>query len=290
MRWGYTIAMLFACAVTLAFRFGASDARTRHLEDRIRAMEARLAHQEEEIQLQRHRRTLEDRLDVRIVGAASDFGHALSSISGKAAQRETFLKVLPVVMAELKRYPEAVVRRAGLRRVVICETLATFSKEQGGVMDTSAGTLYVSMHGTDPETLRHFRRTVHHEFFHLIDYASGYHGWDDPAWAALNESGFEYSEHIPAISSAAMDAEFSTAVREDLPGFLSGYARTNAQEDKAELFSYLVEDPALVRRVAARDPIVAKKAAHLKERVATFFAPTDVSALWGDEPAQNGPP
>ncbi|MGE0403627.1 MAG: hypothetical protein AB7T06_43375 [Kofleriaceae bacterium] len=102
-------------------------------------------------------------------------------------------------------------------------------------------------------------RVVHHELFHLLDYA-GDHYDVDRQWAALNPKGFAYH-----------DPEKLYRVR-DLPsvrpaGFVRAYATQNEVEDRASTFELVYGRPEEVCAIAAKDPVVAKKVALIKQRV-----------------------
>ena len=60
-----------------------------------------------------------------------------------------------------------------------------------------------------------------------------------------------------------------------LPGFVSLYATAGVEEDKAELFSFLMTEPALVDERARTDVVLAAKRAELRARLgrrdATLF-------------------
>jgi hypothetical protein len=102
-------------------------------------------------------------------------------------------------------------------------------------------------------------RVIHHELFHLLDYA-GEHFHVDPEWDALNPRGFAY--HDPDMLYQNRDL----AVQRP-NGFVLSYATQNEVEDRASTFELVLARPEQLCEIAAKDPIVAKKAALIKARV-----------------------
>jgi hypothetical protein len=124
--------------------------------------------------------------------------------------------------------------------------------------DVERGRLYMNVDGTlDSRTIR---RTIHHEFFHQVDFADDQSLASDPRWEALNPPAFHYTldaERLKADPTAAL-------LDEGLLGFLNRYSATNPAEDKAELYSYLVTERAMVLRRAARDDVLRRKVDRLR--------------------------
>jgi hypothetical protein len=90
---------------------------------------------------------------------------------------------------EFLSYPAGFVRRAGLKRIVLCRDLSHFGQPQSGVVDFERETLYLDVvrGGYDP---RYQRRFIHHEFFHFIDLSDDGLLEEDQHWERLNRAGF----------------------------------------------------------------------------------------------------
>jgi hypothetical protein len=153
------------------------------------------------------------------------------------------------------RYPTHVLEAAQIERVTLCTTLEEVGLQSRlvGVADLEARRLLVNLVGfiweaDDPED-----QTVHHELFHLLDWAlrpATYE--DDPEWSKLNVADFAYGTN------------FET----EQQGFVTGYAKTNVIEDRACVFQYLMVQPDATCARAERDPILAAKIALLIQRLA----------------------
>ena len=60
-----------------------------------------------------------------------------------------------------------------------------------------------------------------------------------------------------------------------LPGFLTGYATSAVEEDKAEIFAHLMTDYEAVRKRATTDRVIHKKVLMLKSVLAKFCPDMD---------------
>jgi hypothetical protein len=74
---------------------------------------------------------------------------------------------------------------------------------------------------------------------------------DDPEWRQQNPFGFEY------LGVAAKQA-----------GFVDSYAATNAVEDRASVYQYMMARPDELCEIAQKDPIVRTKSTIIWHRVA----------------------
>ncbi len=113
-------------------------------------------------------------------------------------------------------------------------------------------------------------RVIHHELFHLLDYA-GDHFAGDADWIALNPKGFAYVDPDMRYQNREL-----AAVRPS--GFVRSYATQNEVEDRASTFELVLAQPAELCEIAAKDPIVAKKVALIKKRVAKVAGKTPLLA------------
>ncbi len=180
-----------------------------------------------------------------------------------AGQARTFLDI---VTSELSRYPEAVLDRAGLRYVLLCDSL-TRDGDRIGSLPNLESTLVL-----DVSTSHDFlRRLIHHEVFHFLDFADDHQLGRDADWEALNDHFFTYGDggrHERKPGSARLGSGST--------GFLTAYSMAALEEDKAELFSFLMAQPAAVRDASETDPIVRAKVSALRAQVLRF----DPHASW----------
>jgi hypothetical protein len=187
-------------------------------------------------------------------------------IDGRRASQEELAEYLPRLRRELALYPPEMFRRAGLRRVVVASGLTFNRRPWAGVPVFDSGDLILDASaGRDfPE---YQARVIHHEFFHMIDYAERGTLRGDGEWEGLNPWLFRYGGGGERCRSSGRDV---SDVRKRTNGFITGYAESAPEEDKAELFGCLMVRPSETARVAASDPVLAAKIALLRRRLDAF--------------------
>jgi len=161
---------------------------------------------------------------------------------------------------ELSRYPAGFLKRARLRRVAFCEDLEENERPIPSLPNYES-TLLVDVTGSEA----FLARLVHHEVFHFVDYADDGIVVRDPAWEAQNPAGFRYE----GGGRVVRDPEATLPVGPE--GFVTRYATAALEEDKAEIFAWLMADKALVAGKCRGDARLAEKVARLDTIVGTFF-------------------
>ncbi len=184
----------------------------------------------------------------------------------------TLARYAPVFEAEWRRYPVFLMRRVGLRRIVIGDDVRVQGQPRAVVPEFREGCFWLDA-GVAARNIEYGRRALHHDFFHMIDERDDPDGRIDPAWASLNPPGTRYGS-----GGWWMQTKGVGTLREDLPGFLTAYSTSAVEEDKAEVYSHLLLDPAFVEKRAAADPAIAAKVARIKVLLATFEPAMD--AKW----------
>jgi hypothetical protein len=173
-------------------------------------------------------------------------GGTLRAFPPKPSALEPAIRVLE---AELGRYPRAFFSATRLRRVLLCRGLVEGERIIPSLPNYEYSLLL------DVEAPEHFlRRLVHHEAFHFADFADDGQLANDSSFAKLNDRYFVYGsggrfERDPAAS----------ALSDALPGFVSRYAASALEEDKAEVFSFWMTMRRDMEQIALRDPIVQGK-------------------------------
>jgi hypothetical protein len=179
------------------------------------------------------------------------------------------LHAVQVVRAELERYEPSFLAAVGLHRVLLCRDLLEGTKsfpsmpnvQHTLILDTGSPAAFL-------------RRLVHHELFHFADFADDGELKHDPAWAALNEKHFVYG-----FGGRLERHEGSAHWSEERLGFVTEYAKSALEEDKAELYSFTMIDPARVAARAKGDRVLARKLERLERQVHRFDDAPDLFAL-----------
>ncbi len=166
-----------------------------------------------------------------------------------------------IVTRELSRYPGRFIAAIRMCGIVFADDL-----REGEVAIPSlpnvGGLLLLDVAGTESDLVR----GLHHEVFHFADLADDGSLAPDPSWEALNSPGFVYGAGGRSLRAA-------WAAREpDADGFLSGgfvspYATSGPEEDKAETFALAVARPAQIRERAAKDARLTSKLHEIARRV-----------------------
>jgi hypothetical protein len=192
---------------------------------------------------------------------AFDLGAASGKVSAEPPSAAAVATFVPLLGRELGRYPGRFLPRCNLRRVLLCGRLSQEGQSIPSLPNVE-GTLLLDLTG-DEAYVRHL---VHHEVFHFFDHADDGHLGNDEAWAALNPPRFRYGDggrSMRTPGTAVFDAP--------LPGFVSLYATSAVEEDKAEVFALALSEPALASSFQARDPILAAKLTEARRRLDVFL-------------------
>jgi hypothetical protein len=102
---------------------------------------------------------------------------------------------------------------------------------------------------------------MHHEFYHLVE--KNYFGnfyYNDRSWVSFNPLDFSYGS---GGAAAYANPEFA---RRQYPykGFITGYATSGIEEDKAELFGYLMttQEYLKLQKWIREDQVLSNKVAY----------------------------
>ncbi len=170
-------------------------------------------------------------------------------LRGRAASAADSAAAARVVTDELSRYPRAFLAASRFRRVLLCNGL-----EEGKIdipsLPNYERTLLLDIDAKPFE----LRRLLDHELFHFADYADNNDVQYDPAWAKLNDHWFTYGD-----GGRYMRDPDSARLTTKLPGFVTRYATSALEEDKAETFAFMMVAPHKLTDMASRDPILKKK-------------------------------
>jgi hypothetical protein len=172
-----------------------------------------------------------------------------TSLRGERASVEQRESALATLALELERYPGEFLIRARLRRLLLCAKLQE-GNEPIPSLPNYHGALIIDV-DADSDYLR---RLVHHEVFHFADYADDDQLSRDPAWIDLNDRYFVYGSGGRFLRDAGA-GRFTG----EIPGFVSRYATSALEEDKAETFAMRMSDPRGFAALLAVDPILRAK-------------------------------
>jgi hypothetical protein len=189
-------------------------------------------------------------------------GHGV--ISGTSATTEQLEQATRWVREELGRYPTATLAGAQLRRVVLCGELRE-DRQTIPSLPNYNRTLLLDAHAEES----YLRRLIHHEIFHFIDLADDGSVLRDVAWTKLNPSGFSYGHGGRTMRGSA------ASVAPPPDGFVSGYATSALEEDKAEVFAEMMWAPEALRQRSEADPVLRAKMERIRAITPELFGSHD---------------
>lgn len=201
--------------------------------------------------------------DVAILEASRPFEASLAN--GPLAGRPPGAgRARDVIARELSRYPGSFARRIRLRGVVLASEL-TESGQPIPSLPNVGGLLFVDVGAAEADLVR----ALHHEVFHFADLADDGTLGSDPEWAALNVPGTHYGS-----GGRTMRGAWAARSSPELAGFVSAYATSGVEEDKAETFSFAVARAGEAEARARVDEALARKLHAVTVRVARLDADT----------------
>jgi len=180
---------------------------------------------------------------------------------------------VPLLASEILLYPPEFVRRSGLKRIILCGELDSKEGRRGGYADAEHGDIYLDVErGSYSKPYK--RLGIHHEFFHFFDYRDDGRVFQDERWERLNSDSFRY-----AGGGVTMQDDPTAGLTRDIPGFLTRYAMSGVEEDKAEMFSHMMVEYRYVRDRAIKDRVIGKKWSEMKDLLRRFSPDMD-EAFW----------
>jgi hypothetical protein len=162
------------------------------------------------------------------------------------------------VARELATYPPRLLAAAHIQRATLCARIDDMGVGDAlGLADVVEDRILIDIHAE-------VGVVVPHELFHLVDLNARYTAEDefnafDLAWHYTNPPGFAYGGPV----SSALATELSAP-----HGFVDAYATTDALEDRASTFEYVMARPLATCELARSDVGVRRKVGLIWARVA----------------------
>lgn len=185
------------------------------------------------------------------------------SVTAKAPTADQMAKYTPLFLKEWSLYPSSLPKAAKVEKITFGVSLAMNGQFRAAVPAFDLNTMFYDpvLGASSP----HYQRIViHHEFFHMLDWRMRFLD-RDREWAKLNAADFHYGSGGDKMRTSGVGELTDT-----IPGFLTPYGTSAAEEDKAELFAHMIVDPEFVRKRAASDPVLQSKIDLLKARLKKF--------------------
>ena len=184
-------------------------------------------------------------------------GGAAHAFSDSAQDRAGLQLLLSIVLPAMERYPAGVFARTGLRHVVLVKDLSVDGQRRLAMPAPEIDSVVYADNLLAAMCPSGMELRVHHEYYHFIEYRlfNDFY-YRDPVWLALNPPGTAYGQG----GATAYGKGFQN-LGHPHPGMVSLYAAYGPEEDKAEVFGWMMT-PAYALRLeqwTAFDPALLAK-------------------------------
>ncbi|MFZ6777922.1 hypothetical protein ACO0LD_13915 [Undibacterium sp. Ji83W] len=172
------------------------------------------------------------------------------------ADRLRLQRLLSVVLPALERYPAVLFERMRLSDIALVKNLSVDGQRRRAMPAPQTASVVYSDNDEDI-CLAGMELRIHHEFYHFIEhrtYADFY--YRDPFWLALNPADVSYGN-----GGATAYGKGFINLGHPAAGMVSRYALYGPEEDKAEMFGWMMT-PGYAHRVlqwTANDAALASK-------------------------------
>lgn len=169
-----------------------------------------------------------------------------------------------MLQQEFIKYTAQTMQSSGLKKIYLVKNLTVNGQARSGMPEPLyEDALYfdVANKYISSENGAYIRRTFHHEFKHLMDYnLSGSYQGNIDEWTKCNASGYTYGNGGPSMYA---DANFAHKFHPE-NGFITGYATSGIDEDRAETYAWYMTSPQVVSSLQNADSNFSCKVAILK--------------------------
>lgn len=172
------------------------------------------------------------------------------------------LKYLKLLQHELNKYPKTFLQRAGVKRIVVCKGLSSLGYSACGFPDPGGKAVYYNYTAFNNA---YSRKTIHHELYHMIEAKFNRNiYYKDPDWAKLNSKDFKYGKGGRKFK---WDESNSNKPFHSKTGFVTAYATSALEEDKAEVYAalFVEEISACLHDWIKEDEILKNKVNYMKD-------------------------
>ena len=165
---------------------------------------------------------------------------------------------LPLLVLELSLYPKNFFKKINLKNITLSNNIVfhsgNYENYRAGLPDYEENTLSL-VFSCKERNIKYIRNIIHHELFHYFYfmYVGPFEDKDD-LWEMFNPKGFEYSMKSELWSQK----EILSGDYQDYDSFVSYFSKTKLEEDKAEVFSYMVTSGNDVKDLLKREGVSGK--------------------------------
>jgi len=153
------------------------------------------------------------------------------------SKKEDLDLYMPLFFIEILIYPKSFMKLLKLKKFVFIDSLNFITSEYQQYR-AACPEYYKTMslyYCTKEKNPNYIRTVIHHELFHYVDYMDD-KSFEDPKFNKFNMPGFKYGK------GGAYERDWKP-LDPSTEGFLNFYSTTGIEEDKAEIYQYLISNP-----------------------------------------------
>jgi hypothetical protein len=148
---------------------------------------------------------------------------------------------------EFRKYPTNLVTNSGLKTIGLVKGLQVSGGARAAAPAPSITGMLYDVNVMTNAGSAYAREVVSHEYWHYLDYKmQGSYTYDDPSWDACNPGGFTYGSG--GASAYGADSGYVAAFHPQA-AFVTAYSTYAIQEDRAEMFGWLIYSPSSVKNL-----------------------------------------
>ena len=169
---------------------------------------------------------------------------------------------MPIFFMEWCIYPKTFMKKSKIKNVVFVNNIQfsteSFTQYRAGCPETNeTQSLILS---AQERNFLYIRIVIHHELFHYIDWVDDL-SYEDDQWKNLNTEGFKYGK------GGENEREW-IQLDPSVKGFINHYSTSALQEDRAEIYQYLIGRPD--EAINNSDAIVKRKVRRIRSFIMGF--------------------
>ena len=166
-----------------------------------------------------------------------------------------------IISKTLNKYTKNFLKKINLKYVVMCENLSISGINTAGIPDHTMKTLILDIKFNK----KYFKRTIHHEVFHIIN-DNFKDLFNEDMWIEFNNKNFKYAECSTCSKELNLDTYKNTR------GFFTEYSKTTPSEDMAETYSHIMTlSPQKLKEISESDFILERKILFIKIRLLKIY-------------------
>lgn len=146
---------------------------------------------------------------------------------------------------EFSKYPTDLVTNSGLKTVGLVKKLVVDNQERAAAPSPYTTAMIYDVNAMVNAGSEYAREVISHEYWHYLDFAmQGTFYYLDSAWTACNPKGFSYG--AGGASTYEPGSGYSAAFHPST-AFITAYSKYGIEEDRAEMFGWLMYSPTKVK-------------------------------------------